>query len=343
MPILLARLLTRFEFLRNWGTPIAVIVALFVTSWPLMALAEGGGSEIADPANYWWWFVVTASTVGYGDLYPATAAGHVVGGYVIVGGIVTLTTIFTNLAAALERARGRRMQGTITVDASDHLVVIGYTAGRTERIMDELLAEEPRRVVLCAGEDVGTHPMPGRDLEFVRGEPTDSDVLLRAGVHRASSVLIDVGDDNEALAVAVTVRHVRRAARVVVTLRDMARSTQLGYVDPVISCVQWHTPRMVTEELQSPGIAEVYTELMTHGGENTYSATLPVSLGTVRFGDCQVALGRARQAIVLAARTEERLLVNPAWEAELPAATMLYYIASAPLTPEQISAALRDS
>jgi Trk K+ transport system NAD-binding subunit len=341
VPFFLARLLTRLAFLRNWLTPIAVIVVLFATSWPLMALAEGADSDIVAPANYWWFFVVTAATVGYGDFFPATGAGHVVGAYVIIGGIVTLTTIFTNLAAVLEKAKGRRMQGGITVDASDHLVLIGYTAGRTERIADELLAEEGRRVVVCAWDEVTSHPMPDRDIEFVRGEPTDSDVLRRAGVQRAATVLVDARDDNEALAIAVTVDHVREGAHVVVTLRDIARARHLAYVNAGIRAVQWHTPRMVTEELQSPGIAEVYAELMTHGGANTYSAPLPASLGPVRVGECQSRLGREHRATLLAARTDEGLLVNPAWETELPAGSVLYYVAPRRLGAEQIETSLR--
>jgi Trk K+ transport system NAD-binding subunit len=341
VPFLLARLLARLAILRSWVTPLAVIVGLFVTSWPLMALAEGTDSDIVDAANYWWWFVVTASTVGYGDFFPETAAGHVVGAYVIIGGIVTLTTIFTNLAAVLEKAKGRRMQGGITVDATDHLVLIGYTPGRTERIADELLAEGGRRVVVCAWDEVTTHPMPDRDIEFVRGDPTDSEVLHRAGVDRAAAVLIDARDDNEALAIAVTVDHVREGAHVVVTLRDLARARHLGYVNSAIKSVQWHTPRMVTEELQSPGIAEVYADLMTHGGANTYSATLPESLGSVRVGDCQSTLGREHGAIVLAARAGEQLLVNPAWETELPAGSVLYYVAPRRLADEQIETSLR--
>ena len=342
MPFFLARLLTRLAFLRSWVTPIAVIVVLFVTSWPLMALAEGADSGIVDPANYWWFFVVTAATVGYGDFFPETGAGHVVGAYVIIGGIVTLTTIFTNLAAVLEKAKGRRMQGGITVDSSNHLVLIGYTAGRTERIADELLAEGNRRVVVCAWDEVTTHPMPDRDIEFVRGEPTDSDVLRRAGVQRAATVLVDARDDNEALAIAVTVDHVHSGAHVVVTLRDIARARHLAYVNAGIRAVQWHTPRMVTEELQSPGIAEVYAELMTHGGANTYSAPLPVSLGPVRVGECKSRLGKEHDATLLAARTDEGLLVNPAWEIELPAGSVLYYVAPRRLATEQIESSLRS-
>src|ERR1043165_5986577 len=103
-----------------------------------MALAEPTASELVHPANYWWYFVVTAATVGYGDLYPSTGAGHVVGVYVIVGGIATLTTMFTRLASALERAKGRRMKGAVTVRTTGHTVLLGYTPGRTERVVQQL-------------------------------------------------------------------------------------------------------------------------------------------------------------------------------------------------------------
>src|SRR5437868_12569875 len=111
----LARLLTRITFLGSWWTPVLVFSLVFVTSWSLMAVAEPSGSPIVEPANYWWYFVVTAATVGYGDLYPASTAGHIVGAYVIVGGIATLTTVFTRLSRSLEEGRGRRMRGAVTV------------------------------------------------------------------------------------------------------------------------------------------------------------------------------------------------------------------------------------
>jgi Trk K+ transport system NAD-binding subunit len=341
VPFFLSRLLTRIMLLTSWATPIAVVAVVFVTSWPLMVLAEPAGSQIVQPANYWWYFVVTAATVGYGDLYPTTGAGHAVGAYVIVGGIATLTTMFTKLASVLERTKGQRMQGAIRTNASGHIVLLGYTPGRTERIAGQLLAEDGTGLVLCAWDEVATHPMADKHTEFVRGELTDLEVLRRAGVHRARAVLIDAREDNEALAIAVTVDHVRTGAHVVVTLRDLERASLLRYVNADIRCVQWHTPRMITEELTSPGIAEVYAELMTHGGANTYSVRLPESLGPVRVEHCQSALGRRHGATLLAARSDGQLLVNPHWQTELAGGTVLYYISPHRLTPEQFAQALR--
>ncbi|MEU0529054.1 ion channel [Amycolatopsis tolypomycina] len=340
MTFFLSRLLARWVLTRGWLLPVVVVVFVFATSWPLMALAEPAGSDLVRPGNYWWYFVVTAATVGYGDFSPETVAGHFVGAYVIIGGIATLTTVFTRLASVLEQAKGRRMQGIEPVRVSGHTVLIGYTAGRTERIVAQLLADGVTGLVLCAGEEVPAHPMPAEPVDFVRGDPTVADVLARAAVHRAATVLVDMPDDNAALAVAVTVDHANPEAHVVVALRDMNRAELVRYVDPRIKCVQWHTPRMVTEELASPGIADVYTELMTAGGASTYSTRLPEALGRVGTERCRVALGRTFGATVLAARTADGLVVNPAWDGELPAGSVLYYVGPRKLTEAEITSAV---
>ncbi|MEC3975831.1 ion channel [Amycolatopsis sp. H20-H5] len=341
MPFVLSRLLARLAALRTWLTPAAVIVVVFGTSWPLMALFEPAGSGLVRPENYWWYFVVTAATVGYGDFAPETGAGHVVGGYVIIGGIVALTTLFTKMVTAVEQARGRRMRGSGEVDSTDHVVLLGYTPGRTERMVQQLLADGASTLVLCAWEEVVTHPMPDLPVTFVRGDLAARDVLYRAGVERAKTVLIDVRDDNEALAVAVTVDHVSVRSHVVVTLRDLERAPLLRYVDENIRCVQWHSPRMVTEELSSPGISEMYAELMTQGGANTYSVTLPEAFGSVRFGFCQATLGDRHGVILLAARVGGVLTVNPGRDVELPPGAVLYYVGERRLMPEQLEQALR--
>lgn len=342
MPVFIARLLARVGRIHSWFAPFAVVLFVFATSWPLMALAEPAGSEVVQPANYWWWFVVTASTVGYGDLFPETLGGHLVGGYVIVGGIATLTALFTQLASRIEKAKGRRMQGSTEVSLSGHVVVLGYTPERTEQIVDELLTDASRSVVLGAWDVVGVHPMVDRNVEFVRGDLADADVLRRAGVHRAHSVLVDARDDNEALAMAVTVDHVNPGVHLVVALRDMRRASNLRYVTPSVRCVQWHTTQMITEELQDPGIAQVYEELTTRGGEGTYSTELPASVGEVTFGRCQTALGRHHDATVLAARTADTLYVSPSWDTRLPAGTRLYYVGKARIDPSTLASTLRS-
>ncbi len=340
VPFVLSRLIRRLGRARFWVLPAFIIAAVFVTSWPLMVWAEPSSNSITSVKTYWWWFLVTAATVGYGDFFPTTVGGRLVGVYVIVGGIVTLTTLFTRIATAIDNAKGQRMKGHRNVEMSDHLVIVGYTPGRTERLIQEITADDARRVVLCASEDVRENPMPEQHgLDFVRGDPAEEGVLRRAGVHRAARVLIDARDDNEALAVTVAVTHVNPTAHTVVTLRDMGRARNFSYVDANVRCVQWHSPRLATEELEDPGIAVVYADLMSHGGRNTYSTRLPDALPPVNFGQIQEALGRSFTTTVLAVQ-HEGTIINPGWETRLPEGAVLFYVGERRLSDEEILGAI---
>jgi voltage-gated potassium channel len=340
VPFVLIRLIRRLGRRRIWVLPALIIIVVFLTSWPLMVWAEPSSNTITSAGNYWWWFLVTAATVGYGDYFPTTVGGRAVGGYVIVGGIVTLTTLFTSIATAIDNAKGHRMKGQKDLDMSNHLVIVGYTPGRTQRLIHEIVADAVHPVALCAWEDVPENPMPEQpDLGFVRGDLTEESVLRRAGVHRAARVLIDARDDNEALAVTVAVTHVNPGAHTVVTLRDMSRARNFSYIDAGVRCVQWHSPRLATEELQDPGIAVIYADLMSHGGRNTYSTRLPRALPQATFGQVQEALGRNFTTTVLAVQ-HEGAVINPEWDAQLPESAVLYYVGERRLSGEEIIRAL---
>jgi voltage-gated potassium channel len=316
--------------LTGWRLPLAIAVFVFVTSWLAMALVEPAESQVSDPANYWWYFVVTAATVGYGDFFPVSPAGHVVGAYVIVGGIVSLTLLFTHLADYIQAIRGKRMRGTMGLDLTDHVVVLGYAPGRTERIVSELTTEGRLRIALCAwDDDVPQNPLPDEPaVEFVRGDLTNVDVMARACVDRARTALIDGRDDNETLAIAVAVDHANPGIHMIAALRDLARKEQLGYVNTGIHCVQWHMPSLLAEEVVDPGITEVYHHLMSAGGHgNTYSATVPSGFPHATFGDCQMHLGRAHAATLVAVRNGDALVVSPPWHEPLHEGTVLYYLA----------------
>ncbi|WP_369137465.1 ion channel [Modestobacter versicolor] len=327
--------------LHGWRLPLVVIVLVFLTSWLAMALVEPADSPIVAPGNYWWYFVVTAATVGYGDFFPVSTAGHVVGTYVIVGGIVTLTLLFTRLADYLQSARGKRRRGVVALDLADHVVVLGYVPGRTERMLTELSAESSTRVALCAWDDVPENPVPENAcVSFVRGDLAHADVMARACVARARTVVVDGRDDNETLAIAVAVDHANPGVHMVAALRDLGRRDNLRYVNPRIACVQWHMPTLITEEALDPGITDVYSDLMSEGGHgNTYSLRLPDGHGFATFGDCQVHLGRTFGATVLAVRTAEGLTVSPPWDTPVERGATLYYVGRSRITAGELTSA----
>ena len=341
MPFLVYRL-SRFLRLRlrGWRLPLAVALSVFLSSWLGMALLETSDSDIADPGTYWWYFLVTSATVGYGDVFPETTGGRIIGSYVIVGGIVTLTLLFTQLAGALQSIRGRRLRGVVPLDLSDHVVLLGYWPGRTERIVSELTADGRFQVALCAWDDVPENPMPDQlEVHFVRGDLTREDVMTRACVQKARTAVIDGRDDNETLAIAVAIDHANPDIHLVAAVRDLGRRESLRYVNSGVQAVQWHMPFLLSEEANDPGITQIYNDLMSSGGHgNTYSTRVPAGFGHSTFGDCQMWFGRTHGATVLAVRDSDGLVVSPPWDRPVPEGTTLYYVAAERIDAGQLTA-----
>ena len=341
MPFLVYRLARFFRLrLRGWRLPLAVAAFVFLSSWLVMALVEPAGSEIVLPGTYWWYFVVTSATVGYGDFFPTSTGGRLVGLYVIVGGIVTLTLLFTQLANALQSVRGKRLRGVVALDLSDHVVLLGYWPGRTERIVAELTADGRFQVALCAWDDVAENPLPDQpSVHFVRGDLTHEDVMTRACVQRARTAVIDGRDDNETLAIAVAIDHANPDIHLVAAVRDLGRRENLRYVNSGVQAVQWHMPFLLSEEANDPGITQIYNDLMSSGGHgNTYSTRVPAGFAHRTFGDCQTWFGRTHGATVLAVRDADGLVVSPPWDRPVPEGTTLYYVAAQRIDAKQLTA-----
>lgn len=340
MPIFLLRLLRVQQ--RRWILPVAIVVFVFCTSWVLMAIAEPD-NDIVAPENYWWWFLITTTTVGYGDFLPQDWGGKLVALYVILGGITTVALIIAQVSTAIENAKGRRMRGQLAYTGSDHTVILGFTVGRTERLIETMLADDPNRhLVLAAFEDqAGEHPMATEHrVHFLRGDLADEDVLRSTALASAQSVLIDARDDNESVTIAVAVNEVAPAVHTVVGLRDVRRTRTITRVSARAHCIPWHATQMLAEELQDPGISAVYAELTEPGGTSTYSTIVPDNAQPTTYGDWQAALGRVHGATLLAVRDTDGVRVSTGWASPVQPGSRLYYIAQHRLTDSEISSGL---
>ncbi|MCH1868472.1 potassium channel family protein [Nocardioides sp. CFH 31398] len=112
-PLQLLRLVTLVQVLnRSAAGRLRGRVALYVVSGAVLlgavaALAvldaERGapGALITTYPDALWWAAATMSTVGYGDVYPVTAAGRVVGVLLMIGGVTLLGTVTATLASWL--------------------------------------------------------------------------------------------------------------------------------------------------------------------------------------------------------------------------------------------------
>ncbi|RLV60562.1 ion transporter [Parashewanella curva] len=73
----------------TFASLLVAIVAILSLSSVLILIVESGvdSANIHTAEQAIWWALVTISTVGYGDYYPVTTVGHIIGGLVIISGV----------------------------------------------------------------------------------------------------------------------------------------------------------------------------------------------------------------------------------------------------------------
>lgn len=136
----------------------------------------------------WWWFV-SSTTVGYGDIAPVTTYGRLAGVITIIIGIYCYTNFIAITADSLRGLTNQKRHGTAQVEASDHVLICEYTAFADELI--QVLPHYPelaRREVVVVTDLVQVQPYPQH--HFVRGVPISPTALRQAGIERAAIIFV---------------------------------------------------------------------------------------------------------------------------------------------------------
>jgi voltage-gated potassium channel len=109
------------------------------------------GSKIHTIGDAWWWACVTISTVGYGDLYPVTLEGRLVGIALMIGGVAVIGLVAGSMASWIIDQVGNRVSTEAATDRTELDEVRTQLADVTARLatVTQLLesqgsAERPR-------------------------------------------------------------------------------------------------------------------------------------------------------------------------------------------------------
>jgi hypothetical protein len=136
-----------------------------------------------------WWWLVSSTTVGYGDIVPITPQGRIAGGITIIVGIYCYTSFIAITVDVLHEMMNKRRLGAIQVKAKEHLVICEYTAFADELL--QVLGNYPElasREVVIVSDLVQINPYP--QYHFVRGVPISPMALRQANVQEAAYIFV---------------------------------------------------------------------------------------------------------------------------------------------------------
>ncbi len=160
------------------------------------------GRSDVDLATSLYWSLITMATIGYGDVTPVRGLGWIVAGFAAIMGIVAYTLTVSVIADWFLSRSIRRSLGMAPLKNKKILVIGG--SDTCKEIIDELVLngysdelgwvtpEQPRRIT---------------DIEYLVGDPSSEDTLVKAGIRNAEHVYLCLGDDSKTLHVALLVKH----------------------------------------------------------------------------------------------------------------------------------------
>lgn len=275
----------------HWGVLLLLLAGHMLAAYALLSWA--GEAELTGLPAFLYWYGTTASTVGYGDLSPKSDAGRlIVAFFVMPGAIALFTTAIARAFAGLSARWRRRRMGMGSYDRmTGQIVLIGYDADRTPRMIEEIVADgQGHEIVLVATQaldgDAATH-------RFVRAATLTSPAdLARAGVAAAARVVVYAPSDAETLAATLAVTALNDTGHVVCFLRDPDTARLLNAHCPQVEIVLTPTVELVVKALSDPGSSRLIAQLASHTDNG---ATLYATVARVA-GSFDDAARRLRQS-----------------------------------------------
>ncbi|RMH79699.1 MAG: potassium channel protein [Acidobacteria bacterium] len=200
-----------------------VLFLFFLGVTIIYSIEKGAGNpSINNPFDAVYMVIITMTTVGYGDITPITWQGRFVALVLAVGGLISFSALVATLSAGIFRYMNMVASGTLSYrDMKDHIVICGWN--ETASVVIERLKPLGKSMVLVTTQEIPER----RDLHYKRGDFGSEEVLLDAGVERASMVIIlaeklsgfsDDSVDARTILSAMQVRDLNHTATIIVEL-----------------------------------------------------------------------------------------------------------------------------
>lgn len=247
---------------------IVIALAVYAVLVLALVLAESGNEKasITSFSDAVWYSAVTLTTVGYGDMYPTTLAGKLIGFTFLVSSVSFLGLFVGEVGAIINERRERKRMGQDGTAFSDHIVVIGWDHFARSILQQLLPAEREVAVITGSRDDVELiNNAFGRKSVFVLfAELHHPDQFEKAGVDRAQLVFVNYGSDTDKLIAVLNLKKRYGDMRFLVALDnpDLKETFRAAGVTYALSKTEI-AAKMIASYIFEPDVAEFSNDLIS--------------------------------------------------------------------------------
>ena len=321
---------------------ILMILGYIALSWALLMLSEETHLTHS-PSELIYYLLVTASTVGYGDLSPVTSLGKWSAAlFIIPCGIGLFAIVIGRVATMMIVAWQSALRGDKQMTMKSHILILGWHPQRTLHLIAMLQHEEARRrnIVLCVQIDM-ENPLPG-EIEFVRVRNfTDHKDMQRTNLSQASCIIINHDADDITLSTALYCSNQNPTAHLLAYFNDESLSQLLQQHCPNVECIPSVSTEMIAKAAVDPGSSRLHQELLsTHKGMTQYCLIYPKEAPECSVEQLFIWLKQHYDATLIAVEDSQDLYVNPPGTRQITADDRIHYIADERIEPNNWSSIL---
>jgi voltage-gated potassium channel len=264
-----------------------------------------------------WWTVVTMGTVGYGDKYPVSVGGRIVGLLLIFSGVGLMSLFTATIASMLVEQRMKEGRGLETVKERNHIIICGWNQ-YTENVLIGLttygsMSDTPIVLIneLSVDEiDALKLKYHKYHLKFLRGNYIHEDVLLRANIKKArfAVIMADLSGgharermDERTTLTALTIKSIAPQIKTIAELLDNENKPHLrrANVDEIIVRGEY-VGSLLASAVNSPGLPRILSNILSLGDSNKLRRVdIPHEYIGRTFGELSAFYREKHQAILI--------------------------------------------
>lgn len=255
-----------------------------------------GEKEVVD--NFLYFYIITTSTVGYGDYSPSSDIGKMVTMlWLVPGGILIFTAILGRIVETIQKGFYIMKNGMHFFDnVQGHIVIVGYKPSTFKQLLkqtNETFSSKEKVVVT-------TRPNCEHTTWVKADSYSDTDAYDRANVEEADRIVIMLDEDSEAISAIMTIRSIighEHKSNVVVYIHepDNARIIRANFPD--VNVVVSNKVNYISRSMVDPGISELFEALTSSvDGHTLYKCVVDENM----VGKCPVELEKEYDISVIA-------------------------------------------
>jgi len=219
-----------------------------------------------------WYVVATITTVGYGDVYPVTYTGRVIGFITMLSSLGVYGFIIGQIASFMSTLKEQRAMGFNGTDFKNHVVMIGWN-DFGQAVMSHLIAAGKKVAVITkerSSIDI-IHEFYKTDQVYTLfSDYNNFEMLEKANIRDASIVFVNLNDDTEKLVYVINLKKIFSTLNYVVTLDNgnLKGTFQNAGVTYTI-CKNEISAKLMASYIYEPDVALFSEEILAYAHDET--------------------------------------------------------------------------